>query len=151
MRDECTRFERTLTDYSQTLGQKRKHTPDFDNNGRFAAGHRGLNKRSRGTGKSARGGRGRGRKKRSFGVEHDDLKNNSGDHTPPTFNGVDSVEKPDVSPPSPRVTRQQKRLSGGSDNYTTSSHESCAVSQKLDTRKSRVDSDDTAVGEQMVS
>lgn len=145
-------LEHRLIDDYQSPGRKRKGSPDVDDNGRFAAGHRGHNKRARGGGKGGRGGRGRGRKKGSLGAEHDDLKNDvEEDHTPPTFHGAGVAEKPNASPPSPRVTRQQKRLSGGSDTLITLSDNSRANSQKLDTRKARADSDDTAIGEQTVS
>lgn len=144
-------LEHALIDYSQSPGRKRKVSPDFDNNGRFATGHRGHNKRSRGGVKGGRGGRGRGRKKGPLGAEHDDPKNDVEDHTPSTLQGAGVAEKPNASPPSPRVTRQQKRLSGGSDTQITLSHDSRAVSQKPDSRKGRADSDDTAIGEQAVS
>ncbi|KAK3217214.1 hypothetical protein GRF29_1g2305077 [Pseudopithomyces chartarum] len=140
-----------LDDLPTSPGRKRKVSPDFDNNGRFATGHRGHNKRSRGGVKGGRGGRGRGRKKGPLGAEHDDPKNDVEDHTPSTLQGAGVAEKPNASPPSPRVTRQQKRLSGGSDTQITLSHDSRAVSQKPDSRKGRADSDDTAIGEQAIT
>lgn len=132
-------------------------------NGRFTTGRRG--KRQRG------GGRGRGRGKPRSAAVHADSDDPMNYHTPSTFDDVASTrdmdtatvptptqkpkvdEKAGVAPPSPRITRRQKRLSGDSDAQIASSQDSSAqyAPLKVTTRNHCADSDVTAVNEQTVS
>ncbi|KAF2443718.1 hypothetical protein P171DRAFT_432904 [Karstenula rhodostoma CBS 690.94] len=138
-----------LDDLPTSSGGKRKRgPPDFDERGLFARGHSNLRpKRGR------RGGRGRGKK--PLATERADSTDGVTDHTPSTFedmasrNGKDKemahapVKKPKAAAPSPRVTRRQARLSGGSDNQENSSQAmpARAESQEASSPKSHSDSD----------
>ncbi|KAL5399776.1 hypothetical protein PMIN02_000310 [Paraphaeosphaeria minitans] len=145
-----------LDDLPKPSGGKRKRdSKDFDERGLFARGHGNLrNKRGRRGGK---GGRGRGTK--SLATEQADSTDRLTDHTPSTFQDTASrnekdiemanvpVKKPKAAPPSPRVTRRQARLSGGSDNQDLASQTVpvSAEPQVADSPISQADSDTTAV------
>jgi hypothetical protein len=96
---------------------------------------------------------------KSLATERADSANEVNDHTPSTFDTMVShndddteranalIKKPKATVPSPRVTRRQTRLSGGSDVPDTAAPAQ-AGPQDIASPKSRADSDTTAVDDE---
>lgn len=127
-----------------------------------------MNKRQRGATKAARA---RGGKNKSSRLDHTGFSDDEIDHTPSTFDTLEPhhdvnpqsattqlkkhtpTQKSRATPPSPRITRQKKRISEGTETHSPAHQDSVAgtTSHKMGTRKPRASTDNRATVENPVS